>query len=294
MSITIFTQRLHHDNEPINPITVGGSHKIYLTVWESQAEYGISELTPDSNSLFLNEMMDYQAAGVFTYQWEDPAPDLTYYYRVRAFMDATAPDSFSDFFGEVQGGKSTDDSATISLLYPRILPYVPGCPSNVALQMGGRVFTDFCEETHAWRETLSITTTSGVDEYELNPAAGYVLCVLSVKDNGAITSVDEFLPKDQKITLSYVPNQTRSLEVDVAIAPVNATDSFPQYIYQRYGDALASGTLAMLMAMDGTPWKNPQMAEVHKSIYDGGIAKAKGFYLRNGLTAAPRFMFPRI
>ncbi len=292
MSITILTQRLHHDNEPINPITVGGSHKIYLTVWESQAEYGVSELTPDATAFILNEMMDYQAAGVFTYQWEDPAQDLTYYYRVRAYMSWENPDSFNDFFGEVQGGSSTDSWATVALLYPRILPYVPGCPTNVILQMGGRVLTDFCEETHAWRETLTITTTAGVDEYELDPASGYVLCVLSVKDNGAITSVDEFLPKDQKITLSYVPVQTRSLEVLVALAPVNATDAFPQYIYQRYGDALASGTLALLMAMDGTPWKNPQMAEVNRSIYDGGVARAKGFYLRNGLVAAPRFMFP--
>ena len=87
-------------------------------------------------------------------------------------------------------------------------------------------------------------------------------------------------------------DDSKTDNVVVSLSINQATESCPDFIYQRYYDGLLSGTIAYLQLMPNREWSEPNMAQVHMAAFDETIRKAKSHISNGFLKGRPSTSIP--
>lgn len=149
---------------------------------------------------------------------------------------------------------------------------VPSCPNFLIERQAIRVIRDFCARTQVWRKDVTATLSSGDDEVTF--AISGEGEVYSVAELSGTTMSWGFVPPD---TLEFDEEAEEDIDLEFEVVKIPAlTDvQVPEWLLDRYEDAIVSGISARLMKQVGQDWANPQMAVMRSGEYNAGVAKAR-------------------
>ena len=178
----------------------------------------------------------------------------------------------------------------------------PGILDEIVVQAIAAAAGDFCTKTRVWDEILApFALVDGQNQYPMvAPADSRVLSIgdvwaasreLTPATMGELTLV---LPNWQTaqssqpiyynaardwsaITVYPMPQgaQGATLTFRAHYAPKVTATTLPDFLADRFHDALMAGAKHRLMAQVNVPWSNPQMAAYHNGVYDLAVASAR-------------------
>lgn len=208
---------------------------------------------------------------------------------------------------------------TLDQFLPLMLIELPGCPEPLIRQALLRAADEFCRRTHAWSELQEpIRLEPGVRDYELDvPSGATVSAVLSVHAGSTqlrpvnTTELQRLMPDwhtaqasspayynlvPERGVLSIFPTPSEhalgSIVVRAAYTPTLSATTLPDFLGQRYMDAITGGAKAILMAILNKPWSNPQLVPLHRGQLDNAMAEAAAEEL-HGRTVGSVSLRPR-
>ena len=173
----------------------------------------------------------------------------------------------------------------LSAFFPRILPYLPGCPEPLAAQVLINAAIEFCEASLTLRQNLDPFTTSiGQVQYDLDPPSTQhdINRVMGVTLDGKeltaglAEAIRGDLPTalakprgfytdrtDSTFTLmlSPPPDKVYDVVVNVTLRPSRAATQLDDDLYNIWIDPIVSGAIARAMQIPGQPFTNPAQAQ---------------------------------
>lgn len=133
---------------------------------------------------------------------------------------------------------------------------------------------------------VSYYTTNGT--VDTNTSNYPLLVSVSTATGNSILSVAEWVLSnfcghpwnyaiEQDETLRFYPIPLLAEEIkavcSLKLSRFTAT-GVPQFIFDSYHEAIASGAIYRLSRVPGKAWSSPALAELHKSLFDGGVDAA--------------------
>jgi hypothetical protein len=186
-----------------------------------------------------------------------------------------------------------------SLLPGSVLPYVPGCPEQLAAKELAQAARQFCLDSWAWRETISgegLALAAGATLFTIPIPAGYEAAVeavpslwrgadprpldkrlYSLRPDGALVFERPGEAGGEALKLEVVWNP--GLSVDAAGMPLAR---LPDWLLSAWGAAISSGALARLQAMTKKPWGDPDQFRQNLDFYRDAVGRAKLSYWSGG------------
>ena len=189
---------------------------------------------------------------------------------------------------------------------PEVRSEVPECPEVVCINAIRDTVIDFCQKTTVWRYDVdSITVASDVADYEIDiddyiKVAGLnwaylidangeesYLTVTSEDslDNGGPRSVSLwrtktgtpthiYLKDPRTVRLVYIPEAAFSLYLGAWVKPSRNSYEVPEFIYEKYLEAIAAGAKARILNMPTRPWYSPAAAGLEEAEYEARRSSA--------------------
>lgn len=200
--------------------------------------------------------------------------------------------------------------ASIDTLLDFVMPKAPGLTVELARLELRQAAIQFCRRSKADRRTLDLfDTVVGEPFYDLDaPSSAVAIAdVLSVTLDGerpplSPLRADEIPAEAQSrqdkpewfsaaeggtvLQLIYVPQAVYAVAVTVAVEPVAGSTNLETWVARRYGNDIAFGALAELLATPKKPWTDPVMATYYKVRFDTAILDAAA-EADQGFTPAP-------
>lgn len=196
---------------------------------------------------------------------------------------------------------------TYDVLFPEVLPEVPGCPPELAIQAIRNTVIEFCQKSLIHQVTLDpLTLIAGNTDYDLDPPSSgtQVAKVMKVWYQG--TELQPVAPDDvanpelyqrtiggytatksppkvytQKDfgTISFLPipdqRYQNAITIRVALAPTRDSTSFEDFLFNTWGEFLACGAKARLMMNPGKPYTNAESAGLNQMRYMTALNDAR-------------------
>ena len=176
----------------------------------------------------------------------------------------------------------------------------PGIIDEIVVQAIAGAASEFCERTRVWDEWQDpVTLMDGEAVVDLEaPTDARALTAYNAMLGGTelapVTMGDlvQFMP-DWKtatgqpryyssasdwsaITLFPSPlSVTDQLMLRVQYAPKATSKTLPNFLAERFHDALIAGAKARVFAQMNVPWSNPAMADQHRQIFERAIENAR-------------------
>lgn len=200
--------------------------------------------------------------------------------------------------------------ATFNSLLDFVMPKAPRLTAELAVLEIRQAAIDFCRRSMIDRRTINpLNTVVGEAFYALDlPSVDVAVSqVLSVSINAESHHLSPIRPDEipvgaiiknaipthysaefggTTLQLIFAPDAEYSLDVRVALEPTSTTDNLADWIASRYGNSIAHGALAELLANPKKPWTDDAMAAYYKSRFDAAIEEAKT-EADQGFTSAP-------
>lgn len=174
----------------------------------------------------------------------------------------------------------------LSQFFPRLMPYVVGCPEPLAQQALLDAAIEFCTKSNAVSVMLDpVTTISGIATYEIDtPSQTGVSAVLKLWHDGNLilplpfeqaTSLfnnpngsprfffGQYVDEAFCVTLLPTPDKTvaNGLRMRAALTPTRSATQVHDILYDRYADAIVQGAISTLCAVPDQPFTDlPQAA----------------------------------
>lgn len=172
----------------------------------------------------------------------------------------------------------------LSQFFPRLLPYVVGCPEPLAQQALLDSAIEFCHRSLVVTAMLDpVTIVAGTSTYELDlPAQTAVEQVLDVWRDGTRIEPSPYetttnlyrtpaTPQyyygqdiDEVFNLSLLPSPdttiANGLRVRVALRPTRSATKVHDILYDRFAEGIVAGALGILMTVADEPFTNPTAA----------------------------------
>lgn len=196
--------------------------------------------------------------------------------------------------------------AAYESFFPNILPEVPGAAEMLVENAVRNAAIEFCEKSLILtRDHDPITVLPNIVDYDLEPPTGYLVIKVQkawlenqplhpmapdlVKEAATYnrlfssyqagpTTPTHYLQKDER-TISVWPlpdkKYANGLTLRVALKPTRTSTSIEDVIFEDYAEVIASGALYRLMASPGKAYTNPDLAVVHKSLFEQGVNTAR-------------------
>jgi len=173
----------------------------------------------------------------------------------------------------------------LSAFYPRILPYLPGCPEPLAAQVLINAAIDFCDASLILRQNLdTFNTVVGRVQYDLDPPSAQhtISRVMGVTLDGKelVAGMIETLRGDMPtapakprgfytdrtdsvltLMLSPPPDEVYSVLVNVALSPARTATQLDDDLYNTWINPIVSSAIAQAMQIPGQPFSNPAQAQ---------------------------------
>jgi hypothetical protein len=174
----------------------------------------------------------------------------------------------------------------LSAFFPRILPYLPGCPEPLAAQVLIDAAIEFCDSSLVLRQNLdTFNTVVGRVQYDLDaPSAQHDISrVLGVTldDKELVAGMAEAIRGDMPtapakprgfytdrtdsvftLMLSPPPDEVYSVLVNVALSPVRTATQLDDDLYNTWINPIVSSAIAQAMQIPGQPFSNPAQAQI--------------------------------
>jgi hypothetical protein len=192
-------------------------------------------------------------------------------------------------------------------LYPGMAVELPGVEDRSFLRALRDAGRRFCDRTEIWAWTLDPidlveeqldytlahewqAVIKRVLEVRINSEAGVTA---GTKGNAQDESLYEFTPPST-LTLddSLEPGAdlTDGLEADVVLVPNLRCDEIPEYIIERWGEAIMAGAIAELKRQPNRGWTDPDGAGYFQTQWNRGLNAALregavGYRVGKGLEA---------
>jgi len=173
----------------------------------------------------------------------------------------------------------------LSAFYPRILPYLPGCPEPLVDQVLLNSAIEFCEASLTLRQNLdSFRTVVGKVEYDLDPPTknhdinrvmGVTLDGRELRP-GLFEAIRNDMPTANAIPrgfytdrtdntftlrLSPPPDKVYPVTVSVTLRPARNAVLLDDDLYNIWIDPIVSGAIARAMQIPDQPFTNPGCAQ---------------------------------
>ena len=181
---------------------------------------------------------------------------------------------------------------SIDELFPRVLPYVPGCSEPLARQAILDSAIAFCETTSILNQTLdAFNTVSGLVSYDLESPNRQmkVARILSVTVDGkeihGTFSEDVPMLQDREgrptsfyttridsefvLNLHPTPDDRYPVVVTVALSPVITATSLENDLVNVWSDAIVEGAIARIAKVPNQPFSSFDVA----MLYDQSSAR---------------------
>lgn len=183
-----------------------------------------------------------------------------------------------------------------------VLVETPGCPIPMARMQVISAADEFCRQSRCWNEFQDfITLVDGVNEYDIDSPADAVAHVVLGAWVGSVALTPASIAELQLVlpawrvatgnlpryynkmldrsSIAVYPIPAGSLgaqlSLRVSYAPSASAKTIPDFLAERYREAIASGTKSRLMAMPGQPWSNPSLVSYYRDIFVSGMAIAQ-------------------
>ena len=191
-------------------------------------------------------------------------------------------------------------NAAYLTLRPEVLLHLAADPSDPVIEHAIKMATiEFCAESWIWRHLhAAIDIAADQQDYALDiPEESVAALVLSASlddkplDPMAVDALDLASPRWRVLTgdpeyvtqvdpdgfmLSPIPTTTDGqLYLTVALQPSMDSDGAPDWLLNKYAEALADGALARLMVMSDKPWTDIDGGAYRRIRFDVAIAKAR-------------------
>lgn len=184
------------------------------------------------------------------------------------------------------------------LFLNEVMPDVPGCAKDVAVNAIRNAAIEFCKKSLVWVETLDpVNITATVDVYDLDgmPNGSVIERINNLFYLGeklTPSNVDEVNTKRQlavggavqfyaqssptQVILYGIPDvsTTGALVMDVALTPSRSSVGIDSAITDRYLDGIVSGAKSRLMLMPKKPWSDLALASYHKGEFGSAVDTA--------------------
>jgi hypothetical protein len=176
---------------------------------------------------------------------------------------------------------------------PLLLPHVPSCPDITLKTYLGIVSSDFFARTYLWRDNIdAIYLAPNQIEYDLDAEAVVEDVISVVYDETVLDRTDiRFIPAeratetgdpkaywvqaDRSIRVFPVPEAAGKMTVTAVLKPSRTASGVEDWIYETFADVLVSGTVAQVAMIPGKDWTSPDLAMMHKGLYERAITQAR-------------------
>lgn len=173
----------------------------------------------------------------------------------------------------------------LSAFYPRILPYLPGCPEPLVDQVLVNSAIEFCEASLTLRQNLDMFyTVVGKVDYDLDPPTrnhdinrvmGVTLDGRELRP-GLFEAIRNDMPTANSIPrgfytdrtdntftlrLSPPPDKVYPVTVSVTLRPARNAVLLDDDLYNIWIDPIVSGAIARAMQIPDQPFTNPGRAQ---------------------------------
>lgn len=176
---------------------------------------------------------------------------------------------------------------------PLLSPYLPGCPDLTIKSYLGLTTADFFARTYLWRDDIdAIYLAPNQIEYDLG-ADALVEDVISVVYKG--TKLDRsdirlipaerrdetgdpttyWIQADNSIRVFPTPEERAKLTVTAVLKPSTTGTGVEDWIFETWATTINSGVIAQLAMINGKEWTNPDLAALHKGMYERAITNAR-------------------
>lgn len=197
-----------------------------------------------------------------------------------------------------------------------LVPELQGCPDEmlrVAVVQSARTL---CQKAHVWRELQDpIELRDGQREYEPDAPSGARIVLIDEVFCGAVklhaaplnelswrlpdwqtargTSPAYYTGANDWGVINVYPlptDPTESLTIRAEYEPIISATQLPDFLLQRYEDEISAGVKYRCMAMPGTPWSSPSLADYWRVKFDELVSNAaiKMIHERNAGTLRVR------
>ena len=181
----------------------------------------------------------------------------------------------------------------LTAMEPLARPYIKDCPRVLVHAEMLRAAREFCEKTHAWRESRYVGFGANLNESTINAGEGNAfVATISARKKGETTKFGYVTNPDDmslatgvpslwssktisKLMISPVPIEQIILQVEIALKPALTGTEIPDEIAETWGEGIADGAVYNLLMMEDTEWYNPDRASFHKNRFDNLITDAR-------------------
>ena len=194
-------------------------------------------------------------------------------------------------------------ATSIDTLLKFVLPYLPGCPENLAIDALRSAAVRLCEDSLIWRYNITpIDVVTGTDEYTINPPSKSSIIApitiqydgqdvplpirteewLDIHDSGwrlgkdgQPTAVVMLAPEIIKLNRKPEKDITGGLVPRVALKPTDSADTIDDILATHWKKALRFGALNELYEIPGKKWSDAERAEHYGNLFNFEVQRAR-------------------
>ena len=179
---------------------------------------------------------------------------------------------------------------SLSLLYPYVLPEVMGAPEPLVDQALRLAAREFCQRTSAWQEWQDAVSATSTNRFEFDVPSGAEvvkvasavvgktpLDVLSYQDvpsdwmDPASTALHNKLVHLAGNEFLIFPLPTEPIRLQLVFKPTLTASNVGDEVVDLWGEDIACGAKARLMAMRDMPFTDLTSASVNKAAFEAAI-----------------------
>lgn len=170
---------------------------------------------------------------------------------------------------------------------PLIQARVPTVPDNVALLELRESARKFLRRSGVWVETVTLSSEEDTAEYAISSSdlvetsTPVMLKIISVTKDGTElptyayhldASISSLVFED-----NFVPTEdgTDDLEVVVTFNVSFGDSEIPDFVEEKYVDAIIGGAIYAILNYSNRPYSNPSASRGYKTDFDRGIVQAR-------------------
>lgn len=176
---------------------------------------------------------------------------------------------------------------------PLLSPYLPGCPDLTLKSYLALTAADFFARTYLWRDDIdAVYLAPTIIEYDLS-ADAVVEDVISVVFNGKQLERSDirlippewrdktgdptkfWIQADRSIRVFPIPDTRGEMKVTAVLKPSTTGSGVEDWVFETWATTINSGVIAQLAMVNGKEWTNPDLATLHKGLYERAITNAR-------------------
>lgn len=190
-------------------------------------------------------------------------------------------------------------SASLDRFMNNVRMRLPGALDDAIKYEVFNTLDEFCKETNAWQEKITLSVTATDLEYEIEPEdnRATIVKLLYVTKDGQ-PSVAAALPNPELLAFQDLPSVTSEYIAVVALTvidPVSVNDALPDrpdWFFTLYSQELLDGVLSKMMSQPAKPYSSPTSAVYHGRRFRNALSKVRVAVEHQHTQGTQRWRFP--